>query len=304
MIDAPPKVKYDVAPPETLAERLVSPRVVPLLLATGFIVVCCFSVVPLMDVCSPNDAGAFLVYMCFGVIAAAAGLVAIGGAIGPGPILLRLGVSIGLAVLLFAAWFLGWAVSDSQINQINDHEKRVLLVALLCFPIVYVSIQIPLWIMRFAFSWRCEFVGGTAAESELPPLTIRKLMIGTTLVALALAGARAAVSVASEPPSEFWLVLAIVCASTAGVSLISTLPIVWSTLRASRLVWWIIGLAVYVAIATGVTLTVVGILENGRFWEMFGLATTIVSFAAMMSAVLLSMRLLGFRLLSRNPLPE
>ena len=303
MIDIPPKVTGDVLPPETLAERLVSPRVVPLLMATGCIVVCYFSFVPLIGDVRPGDAGIFLLHVCSGVICAGAGLVAIGGAIGPGPFLQRIAVSFGLAVLLFAVWSFGWAVSNDHIS---DNEKRGLLVALLCLPIVYVSIQIPLWIVRFAFSWRCEFVGDAAAESELPPLTIRKLMIGTALVALVLAGARAAVSVAPEPASEFWLVLAVTCASTAGVSLISTLPIVWSTLRPLRLVWWISGLAVYVAIAVCVTLVVISILEGGRlsFWEVFGFATTILSFAGMMAATLLSVRLLGFRLLSRNPLPE
>jgi hypothetical protein len=137
-------------------------------------------------------------------------------------------------------------------------------------------------------------------------LTIQKLMIGTALVALALGATRAAASVAHGPTSEFWLVLAIVCASTAGASAISTLPIVWSTLRARHLVWWLSGLAMYVAVAIGVTLTVIAILERGKmsFWEVFAFATTIASFAAMMTATLLSVRLLGFRLLSRNPLAE
>jgi len=304
MTEVPPKVTDDVLPPETLAERLVSPRVVPLLLATGCIVVCYFSFVPLIDEVRPSDAGAiFLLNVCSGVICAGAGLVAIGGVIGPGPFLLRMAVTFGLAVLFFAVLILGWAVSDAHIS---DSDKRGLMVTLLCLPIVCLSIQIPLWVMRFAFAWRCEFVGGASAESELPPLTIRKLMMGTTLIALALAGARAAVSVAPEPASEFWLVLAITCASTAGISLISTLPIVWSTLRPLRHVWWISGLAVYVAIATVVTLIVVGVLETRRvsFREVIGSSTAIVSFAAMMTATLLSVRLLGFRLLSRNPLPE
>jgi hypothetical protein len=188
----------------------------------------------------------------------------------------------------------------------HGSDKRDLLVVLLCFPIVYISIQLPLWIARFAFLWRCEFVVGTAAEPAMPLLTIRKLLAGTTFVAVALAATRAAASVTSEPPSDFGLVLAITCASTAGVSLISAVPIVWSTLRARRLVWWLSGLAVYVAIAVCVTLAVVTVLEGGwiSFWEVFGFATTIVSFAAMMIATLLSARLLGFRLLSRNPLQE
>lgn len=303
MAGVPPKITDHVLPPETLAERLVSPRAVPLLLATGFIVVCCFSVVPLMDVLSPDDAGAFFVYMCFGVICAAVGLVAIGGAIGPGPFLVRMVMSFGVAALLFVCWALGWTVSD---NHLSDWERRELLAVLLCFPIVYVSIQLPLWIVRFAFSWRCEFVVGTQAERAASPLTIRKLLMGTTFVALALGATRAAASVANESPFDFWIGLAITCASTAGVSLISTLPIVWSTLRARRLAWWLSGLAAYVAVAICVTLTVIAIVETGRirFWELFGLVTSIASFAGMMTATLLSVRLLGFRLLSRNPLPE
>lgn len=174
MTDLPPKITNTVAHPETLADRLVSLRVIPLLLAIGFIVICCFAVVPLMAVFQPDDAGAIFVYTCFGVICAAAGLVAIA------------------------------------------------------------------------------------------------------------------------------------CASTAGVSLISALPMVWSTLRARRLAWWLSGLAVYVTVAVCVTLAVVTVLEGGwiSFWEVLGFATTIVSFAVMMTATLLSVRLLGFRLLTRNPLPE
>ncbi len=303
MTDVPPKIIDAVLPPETLADRLISLRVLPLLLAIGFTVVCCFAVVPLMDVLRPDDAGAFFVYMCFGVICAATGLVAIGGAIGPGPFPLRIAVSIGFAVLLFAVWALGWAVSD---NQLNEREQRDLLVVLLCFPIVYLSIQIPLWIVRFVFAWRCEFVVGPETEPALSPLTIRKLLAGTTFVAVALAATRAAASVTNESASDFWMVLAITCASTAGASLISALPIVWSTLRARRLAWWLSGLAGYVALAVCVTLAVVAILEQGRisFWEIFGFAATIMSFAITMTATLLSVRLLGFRLLSQNPLPE
>ncbi len=303
MTDVPPKIIDDVFPRETLVKRLFSLRVFPLVLLTGWAVVCCFAVVPLMDVFDPDDAGAFFVYMCFGVICAAAGLVAIGGAIGPGPFLLRIAVSIGVAVVLFVFWSLGFlAAEDIPLGS----DRRDLLVTLLCFPIVYVSIQIPLWIVRFAFSWRCEFVVAMQAEPAVSPLTIRKLLIVTALVAVALGATRAAASVTPEPLPDFWFVLAIVCASTAGVSSISTLPIAWSTLRARRLVWWLSGLAGYVAVAVCITLTVVSILENGRisFWEVFGFATTIVSFAAMMTAALLSVRLLGFRLLSRNPLPE
>lgn len=300
MTDVPPKIADHFPFTGSLADRLISPRIVPLLLATGFMVVCCFAVVPLMEFFNPDDAGAFFVYMCFGVICAAAGLVAIGGVIGPGPFLLRIAVSIGFAVLLFAIWFLGWAVSD---NQLNEHETRDLFVVLLCFPIVYLSIQIPLWIVRFVFSWRCEFVVGMQAEPTMPPLTIRKLLMGTTFVALALGATRAAASVANESPLDFWIVLAITCASTAGVSLISALPIVWSTLRARRLVWWLSGLAAYVTVAICVTLTVIAIVERGSisFWEVFGLVTIILSFAIMMTATLLSVRLLGVRLLSRNP---
>jgi len=303
MADVPPKVTDDPFPPQPLAEQLVSPRMVPLLLLTGWSAVCCFAVVPLMDACRPHDAGAFFVFVCFGVICATAGLVAIGGAIGPGPILVRIAISMGVAVLLFACWALGLAASQDHFG---DRDRRDLLVVLLCLPVVYVSIQIPLWIVRFAFSWRCEFVGGMKPEQAMSPLTIRKLLIGTTFVALALAPTRAAASVTAESMPEFWMVLAIVCASTAGASSITTLPIAWSTLRARRLVWGLSGLAIYVVVAICVTLTVVCILEKGRlsFWETFAVATTVVSFAAMMTATLLSIRLLGFRLLSRNPLPE
>jgi hypothetical protein len=301
MADASSKPTDSELPPVTLLDRVASPRVVPLLMLAAWIAVCCLSVAPLMDRFSPNDAGAFFVYFCFGAIGAGAGLTAIWGAIGPGPFALRIGLSISSAVQLFACFVLGYAVSETRIDV---GERRQLLAVLLCIPIVYFSIQLPLWMAGFLFSWRCDFVERPPAELKAHRLTIRRMMIGTALIAMSLAMARAAASFNSIAGSEYWMVLAVACASTAGVSTVGALPVIWATLLARRLRLSMIGLWSYAAIAICLTLTVISYLERRGLsvWEMFGITTMLVSFVGFMTATLLALRLLGFRLVARRPM--
>jgi len=298
MTDASSETTESPFSPETISDRFASPRVVPLLLLGASTAACSLLVAPLMDIFNSNDVGAIFVYVCFGIIAGGAGLTAIWGAIGPGPFALRIGLSFSSAVQVFACWAVGYCIAETRID---TSDRRDLLTLLLCLPIAYFSIQLPLWIAGFLFSWRCEFAGRAPAEPRSQPLTIRKMMVATALIALCLAAARAGASVG---PSELWTMLAIACAWMAGVSSVSTLPVIWATFLASRL-WvsmWV--LWSYVAIATFLAFFLIDVLGLGGLssWDKFGITISVVSFVGVMTLTLLAVRRFGFRLVSRRPM--
>ncbi len=298
MLDESSRTADSPFSPETFLDRIASPRVVPLLLLGGWIAASSLLVAPLMDAFKKNDAGAVFVYVCFGIIAGGAGLTTIWGALGPGPFALRIGLSLSSAVQLFACWLVGYAIAEIRIDV---REREDLLAALLCLPIVYLSIQLPLWIVGFLFSWRCESVGQAPSEPITHRLTIRKMMIGTALIAMSLAAARAGASVTHV--SRFWMVLAIVCTSTAGISTVSTLPVVFATLLAHRRWRAISVLWIYVAIATSVAFIAINVVGPGglTYWDMFGITTSVVSFVGVMTLAMMAARLVGLRLVSQRP---
>ena len=131
-------------------------------------------------------------------------------------------------------------------------------------------------------------------------------MIATALVAVSFASARLAASVPEIQVSELWIGLAISALVSAGLSLIATFPTVFAMLRLHS-VW--VGIVIqcgYVSLVSAVVWTAMltVIPRRPTYWILFGITTSIVSCAAAISAAMLSLRLLGFRLTLRNDMRQ
>ena len=170
--------------------RLLAVYGTPLLVGAVF-AACSIGVYPLMHAFSPSETGAIFVYSCFGVIGAAAGLLAICAVLGPGPFWLRMLMSFSVGLLLFCFWVIGFAVSlESSRRSYVDDEWRNYAIVLLCLPLVFLSIQSPLWLVRLLFRWDMALLSPSIDPPNLRPLTIRDMLTAMGLIGLGLAGAR------------------------------------------------------------------------------------------------------------------
>lgn len=290
--------------PPTLVERIMSPRIIPAVVVAVVLVVGNVAVIRLMDIFSQRDWGALFVYWCFGTMAGGAGLAAIFGAIGPGAVWVRQLVGLVMAVILLASWLVGAALAGERFD--DD-----ILVPALCLPALYLAAQAPLLVAWLVFGWQIKLVGLPEA-AQRAPVTIRGMMIATAVVAISLALARAATAYVFAVP-EFWGVLAIAAASTFGLSLAATVPTPFLMLRMHNIRRAIIiqaGFVVFVAVVPWIVMWIVDSIVPGpggarvrfRVWDLTGLTMTIVACGVTLSAALLSMRSLGFRLTRRGSL--
>lgn len=291
--------------PPTLVERIKSPLVVPAVVVAVFLAGGNLAVFPLMDAFRQRDWGALFVYWCFGTIAAGGGLAGICGAIGPGSHWIRQTTGFVMAIVLVVCWLLGATLSGERFD--DD-----IFGPMFCLPVLYLSLQSPLLVARLVFGWRIELV--EQSEPAAPtPITIRGMMITTAMVAISLALARGAEAYSREGPG-FWAILAIVAATFAGLSLIGTLPSVYLMLRLRNIrtgIMILAGYAVLLAMLLWIVMWIVTGIFPGpgaarmrpRLWDWVGATTSIVACAVALSAALLSLRHLGFRL-TRHGMPR
>jgi hypothetical protein len=290
--------------PPILIDRIRSPRIIPAVVVAAVLVVGNVAVFPLMETFNQRDWGALFVYWCFGTIGGGAGLAAIWGAIGTGAAWVRQLIGLVMAIALLAFWLLGAALAGELVD---DN----ILIASLCLPVLYLSAQAPLLVAWLVFGWQIKLVGLPEA-AQRAPVTIRGLMIATAVVAISLALARAATAHTREG-FEFWGFLAIAAASTFGLSLIATVPTAFLMLRMHDIRKAIVtqaGHLVLVSVLPWIVMWIVTSLIPGpggarmRFqvWDLTGITMTIVACGVALSAALLSLRRLGFRLTRRGSL--
>ena len=275
----------------------------PSLFVGAVFATCSLVICPLMDAFQPNQTGAILVYSCFGVIGAAAALVAICAVLWPVAFWLRALMSFALGLLLFGFWLIGFAISSAGRggSHVQD-EWRTCTIVLLCLPLAFLAIQSPLWLTRLAFRWDVALVSHKIESPAMGPLTIRDMLAAMGLIGIGLAGARFAKPLAEQNGSssedEFWIWTAAALACCIGISLASTLPVVVATLRARKPALAMLGISIYAMIILAVTFTVLGIIERRtlRPWHMIGMSTTAATFTGAMAVPLMMVRLRGFRL--------
>jgi hypothetical protein len=302
--ESPPQLEYPYAarPPVSPAARPATsakpitpaatwpspgPTWLPLIGAGVVFVLANFFVVPFIEWI---DDESFLVFWCVGVMLAEGFVLAAWLVWGDRPFLQRLLVHWVAAAVLGAVWLLGAIATEG----FRDGDIRdILEVIPFSLPLFSLAIQLPLWIARYYFGWR--LVDTCADRPAAKPMGTRDLMLGTVIVAVSLALARLAEGM--DDSSEGWLIWAILAPSIAGISLVSVLPVAVWLLRMRNPALGLICIPVQTTIAILVTVTIIAVNEPSiRLEEVFFIATTIVGFAAALTAAALAARVASFRL--------
>lgn len=282
--------------------RTLLKRYGPELVGAACFACCTFSVSSLMKAFSPRDNGAMLVFSCFGVMAAAAALLAIWAVLGTRNFWLRLLLSSSTGLLLFALWFTGSVLTWSANRKYLSDEWAICAVALLCLPLVFLVIQLPLWLVRLVFRWEVALSSPLGERPNLGPLTLRDIFGAMGLIGLTLGLARYAQPLAekygSMSPERFWMGLGIMLATILGGSLVSTLPMLVATLATRKPLYGLLGISIYATAIPLIPLTVVNLLteRTPRTAELFYIYTIVGAFVAATTTTLLIARWRGFRL--------
>ena len=303
--DSPLAYPYEAKPlsgATKAADPLVTwnwPAWMPLGAVAGFGLLTAFSVCPLMATFRQNDWGAAWVYMCFGVIGAQGVVAAVALAWTSGPFLVRFVGHWSAVALAVAVWAAGLCASVGfDPRRMPGFDERGIWMVLWIFPILSLSIQLPLWLVRQYFGWRLVQREHGLASIAGEALSIRDLFIGTLIVGFAMMAARVADWL--EPAPGIWIGLGIATAIIMAVTAISALPIGMWLLKWSN---WQLGMALVAAeailaaaITFGITYSFGAIRSTTNLSELFGLVVVIGSYAAMLSAAALAARAAGYRL--------
>ena len=253
-------------------------------------------IVPLTSGAGPNDLMIALVFTWLGTVGAQGGLHAVWCVLAPVGFIKRLAVGVGTGLILFVSFVLGFVVSE-RAHLPADYWETV-VTGLLCLPLMAVAIQSPLWLARVCGGWRILHRADLSRQSGARTFGIRDILVATAVVALALSAARLAVPDSVSSDDEFLLPLAIAVLAAAGISMLTTLPVVVATLRTRRM-WLVLPAALLldVVIAIGFGVIMSAIEGYPTPWEVsVGLVFLAGSLFACLAGVLLVVRGFGFRL--------
>jgi hypothetical protein len=246
-------------------------------------------VVPLMDVFNSRDWGAVWVYACAGVIVAQGGILTVWLTWGAENYWFRLLAHWSLAGICLATWLVGVLGAEGE----GDFWEALQVVGP-ALPLISLSAQAPLWVMRYCFGW--SLVRNEPSPATARPLSIGDLLIATWIAGLSLAAARW-VDGGRSLNAEFWGGWAIAVAIATGFSIVALLP------AAS----WLLGMRqAYVAAAlTGIyaigALAVVWAVfvfivwgPRPSAWDLTGFSIVVLTFAATLSIAAIAARGLGY----------
>jgi len=233
-----------------------------------------------------------------GVIGAEGGLHAIWCVLAPVRFAKRLVIGVGVGLVLYCAWALGYAVSLSGRDHFRDYFWEYVVRGLLWLPLLAIAIQSPLWLARIWLRWRVGHRADPLPGSDDEVFQIRHLLGATAAVALALSAGRLGARDAAPSEETFFAGFVIAALVTAAISLLTTLPVVATTLRARRV---LVILPALLLLDVAALLGVLAILSAiFREWPP---AEIWVGFAAMgigcfvsLAGVMLVIRGLGYRL--------
>jgi len=173
-----------------------------------------------------------------GLIGAEAGLLAIGGVLGPGKWHLRHLAVAFLATVWLPAWFAGFGVTWMyQGGEYYAHMSKDMFAVAFVIPIMFCACELPLWIFRGLLRWRIEPATRSGDSPKPPQLSIAGILIATSAVAIALTAVRIGRYIeGGSSEAEWWGACGIAMAFSGGISFV-TLPLAaWATLRCPSLV--------------------------------------------------------------------
>ena len=254
-----------------------------------------FGLMPLASAVRPNDPAAALVFVCFGAIGAQGGLHAVWCVLAPVGFIKRFAAGAVAGLVLFGAWAVGFAASEGL--PLGEYDWQIVVTGLLCFPLIAIAIQLPLWLARVLRGWRVVHLADPLRHSSAATFGIRDVLVATGVVALALSAAKLAVPDSVSSEEEFLLPLAVGASAAAGISLLTTLPVVVATLRTGR-PWIPLAAALILNVTTvfGAIAIIGAILRNPAPPQVYSFMAG--GFYVCLAGVLLVIRGLGYRLSS------
>jgi hypothetical protein len=129
-----------------------------------------------------GDVSNFVVIYMLGTLGGEAGFLAIAAVLGKGPLWLRMTLTLGVAICWIGAIFLNAPWSEE--NEVSE-LLRLLSLTLICLPLFFLIIQLPLWLCHVFLHWRIEPLSGEPQRRK-PQLSIAGILSLTTAVAIAV----------------------------------------------------------------------------------------------------------------------
>lgn len=252
------------------------------------------SMLKLMEVFSPQDWGAFWVYLSMGGMCAQLGLLTIWGAVGLGKAWQRQLVVLALGQFWIASWGAGQLLVRNSFSRVNVHD----IYPLLGFPLLLLATQLPLWIFRIFGRWR--IVDELVPLSSPPQMSIAGILGAMTFIGAALALARLGMQLAvRHDQSEWWIVLSLTCAASAAICLFVLVPTCTLTLRLGwkqGLVLTLLYLLAVALIAIIITYSFTGMRRGRPFGTAFAAIAMVFGFVMTLLLPLVLFRRAGYRL--------
>ncbi len=214
-----------------------------------------------------------LVAILLGGMFAQAGFLAIWAALAPGSLWIRWLLSLLVSLFLCGCFMISVvAVDENGFTRASDVSW-----VLFFLPAASLTLQLPLWLFRFAFGCRIVVKGSTEPVESVGArqFGILQMMGVTTMVAVALALVRVALDQMGAPDQEsgmVWVRLAIFCLIAMVYSALWTLPAAWAGLTPEYEGTGCAVIAIECFMVTGLILLIASIASGGRVppAEVFG----------------------------------
>lgn len=205
----------------------------------------------------------------------------------------------GVAALLL---LLSWLTPNALMSDFLDRGRvwEGFTFFIFCFPTVLLAVQAPLWLVRVGFGWKVAHPRTGHRATEISRLSIKGLLVATAAVAFCCGGLRVAAALGNTSVASFATYWALIAAALSAWSLITTVPILATALRARQLTLW---LASFVATQVYVGLIVIAINRPygpPRLRHLALPSLTLITFVVTVTIPLLIARRRGYRLQLRS----
>jgi hypothetical protein len=257
----------------------------------------------------PAEIEPYVAVFATGALVAEACLLAIWAALGRQAISYRLLCPCAILLLATCAFFAGIRSSVGPATS-RQPPLQVAMILIIAASLMFVSLQIPLWVLRIRYGRRIDVMTRPQATDNAPvQFSLRYLMILTAVVAVGMVAARTALAGTEWEPSDGpWLMVVTMIAIFALFSTAVCVPCVRITLDEEEAAGRWGGILLLVFFIGPVSTMVAVVVVSGEGFSNSGeLLLGIYCFAAGMLlttvVVLLIMRGLGYRLV-RLPASE
>jgi hypothetical protein len=258
-------------------------------------------IVPVSEGPTPPSPWTLFVTAIGGSIGAQAALLAVLVVWGAGPLWRRLVWHWGLAAVLLLAWCAGWMWTyGHMIYQPRGHryeltEARVFACGILLFALL---VQAVPWLLRIYLGWRIQ-LPATRSDSAVERLSIRDLLVGTVLAAIAVAAARAG-RPEDTTNGDYWLGWLGVGGGVGVFVVVAVVPMVYFTLGMRNANWGIVCVATLSTIvATCFTTLLLATRPSGGptvWWIPLAMIALVGGYSGGLAGTLWIARAYGYRL--------